>query len=117
MQIPVSLQLNAYTILLIVNTESITELYNVHTGGDDVEKKKQQFVFFFQAKKRVVTMMIMKRRETGPMITEIWTNKEGHRPTVVRLPSSAHYRPLFNQPISAVTRPIKLTANESLRTS
>lgn len=47
-------------------------------------------------------------RETGPMITEIWTNKEGHRPTVVRLPSPAHYRPLFNQPIAAVMGPIKL---------
>lgn len=33
-ELPVSLQLIAYTILLIIITESITELYNVHTGGN-----------------------------------------------------------------------------------
>lgn len=33
-ELPVSLQLIAYTILLIIMTESITELYTVHTGGN-----------------------------------------------------------------------------------
>ncbi len=50
-ELPVSLQLTAYTLLLNVNTENIAKLYNVHTGG---------------GKKQVVpmeTMMKKKRRE------------------------------------------------------
>lgn len=88
-ELTVSLQLTAYTILLNVNTESSTELYNVHTGGDDVEK-----LIFLPGQKTGCTHgdhdEEEEARDTGPMITEIWMNKEGHRRTVVRLPSPAH---------------------------
>lgn len=62
-ELPVSLQLTAYTLLLNVNTENIAKLYNVHTGGGktgcthgDHEEEVEE-------------------RETGPMIRDM--DKQG----------------------------------------
>lgn len=76
-ELPVSLQLTAYTLLLNVNTENIAELYNVHTGGG-----KKPYCFF-PGQKTGCTHgdhdEEEEERETGPMIRDM--DKQGRSQT------------------------------------